>query len=313
MLICTSPKPPRNNVPAEGPRSDGQDHAASAVQDGGLCRGTGHQDGAAGHRQRVRSSGLWEPQLASLHPGIHCLLPEGAFGPVPGPGHPAGDVASPPGEEAGPLWAHGVHIFPGNSMLCLMCGDMETAASEQKSAAAGYKIRNRFADYMLILQGPSIRSAVFRELDEDCGPAPPGAVQGEQFTQGDQMAQQFLPFFYGQLDDPAKRGGLNDLFKDLSVVNCGERHVPHHPPHCTQDPLHAPAGQPNCPCHLRMRCPPFTCRGVLHLCVRRAAAAGGDLPPAVHRPLPPDERKRELLDLEPHHEAPRGWLCVISL
>eukprot|EP01059_Diplonema_ambulator_P034172 TRINITY_DN752_c0_g1_i1.p1 TRINITY_DN752_c0_g1~~TRINITY_DN752_c0_g1_i1.p1 ORF type:complete len:318 (+),score=98.88 TRINITY_DN752_c0_g1_i1:62-955(+) len=118
-----------------------------------------------------------------------------------------------------------VQIFPGNSMLVLLPGLMNTAEAQKQSAAMGVSIRHRFADMFLICsdsQGPHVKAAVFREIDEDCGPAPAGAVTGEGFTKADQVAQQFIPYFYQNLDDPAKRGALTGLFKDVSYLTVGQ-------------------------------------------------------------------------------------------
>eukprot|EP01064_Diplonema_japonicum_P006145 TRINITY_DN1407_c0_g2_i1.p1 TRINITY_DN1407_c0_g2~~TRINITY_DN1407_c0_g2_i1.p1 ORF type:complete len:299 (+),score=62.65 TRINITY_DN1407_c0_g2_i1:48-944(+) len=118
-----------------------------------------------------------------------------------------------------------VQIFPGNSMLVLVAGLSSTVAAEQQSQTLQTSILHRFADVFLICsdpQGPHIKAAVFREIDEDCGAPTAGAVQGDLFTKADTVAQQFAPFFYGSLDDPAKRGGLTSMFKGESYVTIGQ-------------------------------------------------------------------------------------------
>eukprot|EP01062_Namystynia_karyoxenos_P019431 TRINITY_DN17323_c0_g1_i1.p2 TRINITY_DN17323_c0_g1~~TRINITY_DN17323_c0_g1_i1.p2 ORF type:complete len:298 (+),score=122.05 TRINITY_DN17323_c0_g1_i1:96-989(+) len=111
-----------------------------------------------------------------------------------------------------------VHIFGGSHMLCLVNGDMQT----QASAALG--LRHRFADFFLLssdAQGAHVKNMVLREIDEDQGPAPPSNATDPKFAQGDQLGQQFLPAFYGMLDDPAKRQGINALIKDQTCMNVG--------------------------------------------------------------------------------------------
>eukprot|EP00659_Diplonema_papillatum_P001313 gene1313-2023_t len=88
----------------------------------------------------------------------------------------------------------------------------------------GVEIRHRFADFFLVSsdQSPFVASAVFRELDEDCGAPPPGAVQDPAVMKADEVAQQFVQFFYSNLDDPSKRGALSALFKDVSYLTVGQ-------------------------------------------------------------------------------------------
>lgn len=113
------------------------------------------------------------------------------------------------------------HIFGGSHMLCVVCGDMVTQAS------AAQQLKFRFADFFLIsndAQGPHVKNAVMREIDEDMGPAPAGAQnpQDPRFAQGDGLGGQFLPAFYGMLDDPAKRPGIGSLLKEQSVMTMGK-------------------------------------------------------------------------------------------
>ena len=85
-------------------------------------------------------------------------------------------------------------------------------------------LRHRTADFFFIAtdaEGQHLRSAIFHEIDEDCGPAPPGAVQNAQVQQGDQLAAQFVPYFYKNLDDGTQRGNLNALFREPSCLTVG--------------------------------------------------------------------------------------------
>lgn len=113
-----------------------------------------------------------------------------------------------------------VHIFGGSHMLCLVCGDMLTAAS------AAQQTKFRFADFFLIssdAQGPHVKNFVMREIDEDMGPPPPGAQnpQDPKFAQCDALGQQFLPAFYRMLDDPAGRQGIAQFVRDQTVLTVG--------------------------------------------------------------------------------------------
>eukprot|EP01060_Flectonema_neradi_P017759 TRINITY_DN2459_c7_g1_i1.p1 TRINITY_DN2459_c7_g1~~TRINITY_DN2459_c7_g1_i1.p1 ORF type:complete len:294 (+),score=50.18 TRINITY_DN2459_c7_g1_i1:42-923(+) len=109
----------------------------------------------------------------------------------------------------------------GNSMIGLVCGNYRTAASEVKAQQQQLPITHRFADFFVLSQEQKLSSIVLREVDEDCGAPPSGAVSGGVFAQGDAVAKQFTPFFYSQLDDPSKRGGLNSMFREQSCVSVG--------------------------------------------------------------------------------------------
>lgn len=112
------------------------------------------------------------------------------------------------------------HIFGGAHMLCLVCGDMVTAASQPSG------LKHRFADFFMISAegGPHVKNMVMREIDEDMGAPPAGAQPptDPRFAQADGLGGQFLPAFYGMLDDPAKRPGIQGLLKDATVMTMGK-------------------------------------------------------------------------------------------
>eukprot|EP01061_Rhynchopus_euleeides_P003294 TRINITY_DN12565_c0_g1_i1.p2 TRINITY_DN12565_c0_g1~~TRINITY_DN12565_c0_g1_i1.p2 ORF type:complete len:295 (+),score=121.85 TRINITY_DN12565_c0_g1_i1:58-942(+) len=118
-----------------------------------------------------------------------------------------------------------VQIFPGNSMFVVVNGTMNTQASTVKSQQMQMQIPFRFADMFLLCSdqsGQFVRAAVFREIDEDCGPAPQGAASGPEFQQADQMAQQVVTQFYQFLDNPDQRQNLTQLFREQSCLTVGQ-------------------------------------------------------------------------------------------
>ena len=95
---------------------------------------------------------------------------------------------------------------------------------QQASQRAQQQIPHRTADMFLLVNqdGLYVRNAVFRELDEDCGPAGQGAAQGPEFAKADEMAKNFVGAFYPSLDNAATRGQLSALYKDVSCLTVGQ-------------------------------------------------------------------------------------------